>query len=212
MSRVSLSLVLGVVSLEHTPDLLRPYRGPGIYEGAWRKGGAQNCVYTTYTQGSFQTRRNVVLGATPQTPSAVDCISPETLSPRKLSMTQGRPHIPNIELGEKRLKVLPAKQDSTDTSSNVTPVRLGLVCFLNRGLFVQFSKRYWCWRAATSAPWPGHPETNYSGIQRRQLASNTASLRLRAAALLLLQEMLASGELHLLLILLQEVCAGILPG
>ena len=155
-------------------------------------------------------------GATPETPSAVDCISPETLSPRKLSMTQGRPHIPNIELGEKRLKVLPAKQDSTDTSSNVTPVRLGLVCSLNRGLFVQFSKRYWCWRAATSAPWPGHPETNYSGIQRR-LAPNTASLhpplRLRAAALLLLllQEMLASGELHLL-ILLQEVCAGIVPG
>lgn len=65
---------------------------------------------------------------------------------------------------------------------------------------------------AAGAPWPGHPETNYSGIQRGQLASNTASLRLRAAALLLLQEMLASGELRLLLILLQEVCAGIVPG
>ena len=76
-------------------------------------------------------------------------------------------------------------------------------------------------QAAPGARWAGHPETNYSGIQHcRQLASNTASLhpplRLRAAAaaaLLLLQEMLASGELvHLLLILLQEVCPGILPG
>ena len=153
-----MSRLVGVVSPEHTPDLLQPYRGPRIYERAWRKGGALGCVYTTYSQGPFQTRQGdarMLRQAPPETPSAVDCIFPEVLSPSKMKyFTSDRCSICvccKRKKWQKQIRCMPTRPDFLECSRVLKRVNFSSIeaCLLFQLRRVNnFSARY-CWVGAS---------------------------------------------------------------
>ena len=148
------------------PDLLRPYRVAGIYERAWRKGGAQNCVYTTYTQGPFQTRHEDARMSECHTPNTicswlylpgnfVNMIRCSRHGYRTAHITWPQTWMyPNWrKKQDKTAKCLPRKKDCTRTSYLIrqfatqpgvetSPLR-GFHCVLKWKLFVCFEWLEW---------------------------------------------------------------------